>query len=235
MASRVVALFGKKKSGKNYLAQRLAVNTSEKALTAFAAPIKDIAAKIFGLPDSLLWGESELRDVFPIEWERSPKTFWDAAFWKGALLPNTEHNRALREIIEELFNKTVKVQQTPLPPYKTYTQSPITTRDILKAIGQGMRNRFGNDFWLGQTRNFIQECRGPVFITDGRLPHEFEYCKNMLATTVLIKGDEGAEDNHETERLQFKDSDFDFCIDNRKQNWGEFSATVADLNRKLGF
>lgn len=235
MASRIIALFGKKKSGKNYLAQRIATNASGKVLTAFAAPIKDIAAKIFSLPDSLVWGESHLRDVYPIEWERNPKTFWDTAFWKAALLPNTEHNRALREIIEELFNNTVKVQSSPLPPYKHYSQSSITTRDILKAIGQGMRVRFGNDYWLEKTRSFIETSQGPVIVTDGRLPHEFEYCKKLAASTILIKGDEEVVDNHETEKLPFKESDFDFFIDNCKQNWGKFPATVADLNKKLGF
>jgi len=214
----LVALFGKRNSGKNYLAKHLASNLSpDPWITAFADPIKQMARDLFGFTPERLWGESYLRDEFLEDWDSNADEKWHQTLWRVSTLENTRENRSIREAVEGLFQRYVTEA-----PNGEYLCSPFTVRDVLKEIGQKMRADFGDDYWNSK----VMVGEGHTLITDGRMAHELAWVRECRGLAVRVYGDVGGIDDHETERLEMPDSLYDFVFVNDRVG---FEAKLAGL------
>lgn len=222
MKKLVVAFFGPRGVGKNYLSEILtrsvSLETSVK-LTAFADPIKVLVQKIFGFSPYYLWGPSSSRDVFPIDWERNIREAWEGALdvirWSDKLLTKEERSLLLK-VYDKMYDECVEVQPVPGPPYVLHKpKTPFTPRYALREISEAFKEEFGQDYWVAKT--LAPTDYGVTVISDGRFPLEAAAVKANKGILIRVFNPKGEIlDDHPTEKclLDIPDGSYDFKIAN---------------------
>lgn len=243
----IILLAGLSGSGKNTLADALELEFEKygqkTVQMAFSDPIKELTQMIFGWDAYYLWGASQMRSVFPIHWERYPKVLWENAFsncmdvdvCRFALDLGLTY-QDLRSGVETLFNRCVKVQELPMPPYADYKWiEDLTAREILKCYGDLGRAIDPNMWVLELVKRAGKVQNAITIVTDARYPNEIQAIKELGGQVWLVvdgtpgAGTAQAPDTHSSESSLPKDpSVYDMKVYNDRSKGIEYLNKAAN-------
>lgn len=174
----VIALSGKAGVGKDTLADVL-VKRYEFTKIAFADPLRNICARVFYL-DPAMFIDRDKKDA---DMRRIYVDFHDLDAIRH-IVENEwgiEVTHDAREAMEELHGKELN-----------------TPRDVLRCIGNMLRETVDPDIWINLALKKIKETKGKVVITDARFENERDALNRIGAILVLIKrNDNGQTAEHE--------------------------------------
>lgn len=174
----IIALSGKKRVGKDTFADLL-VKRYEFTKIAFADPLRNLCARVFYL-DPNMFTDDDKKDA---DMKRIYLDFHDLDAIRHIVESEwgLEVTHDAREKMEELHGKELN-----------------TPRDVLRCIGNLLRETVDKDIWINLTLNRIKEMKGKIVITDARFENEREALNRIGAILVLIKrNDNGQTVEHE--------------------------------------
>jgi hypothetical protein len=194
----ILALSGKKKSGKDTIANFLVKDQGFIKLS-LATPLKDLLINVFRLDKDFLYDENkkdnELDDFITIDYSHLDK-IRDIITeeWGFAIDYET------RENIEEFYGTEIK-----------------TPRQLMQTIGTDLiRKNIRDDVFIVLLLEQIKKTPKPIVIADARLQNERETLVNIGATLGLVKRkiSEDKSDSHISENDLGDEDEYDLIIDN---------------------
>lgn len=190
----IIAVFGKKGSGKTTVAQ-IAAKKGYK-LIAFADPLKLTCSKVFNIPESVL-NDPIAKDNMQISISLN-----EAAL--SAFLWSLSNNYV--QIHPSAIDEAVGTYKGPSEVY--------TPRQLLQVLGTDLvRDCVDKEYWVKAASAKIEPNNKYIF-HDTRFENECDFVKNNLNGIILLVERAGQfnNDNHASE--QFKPQNFDFKINN---------------------
>lgn len=188
-----VAFFGKKGSGKNYMASELATRLPgiKFITTAFADPVKELVEWLFGVPKQDLWGSSKNRERILVGGSDLELEIFLARANQTLLYTPvlTDLSEILRQILKDL------ARDRP---------SNITARHLLRKVSEDIKAGMGEDFWIKklEQKRALETQKDPnsvLLVTDGRFPLEAKAIKDADGICVKIVNPKPQSDDHVTE------------------------------------
>jgi hypothetical protein len=174
----IIALSGKAATGKDTFADVL-VKRYEFTKIAFADPLRNICARVFYLDPSMFID----RDKKDADMKRIYLDFHDID--------------AIRYIVENEWGIEV-TQEAREAMEELHGRELNTPRDVLRCIGNMLRETLDKDIWINLALKKIKETKGKVVITDARFENERIALDRIGAILVLIKrNDNGQTVEHE--------------------------------------
>lgn len=193
----ILALSGKKKSGKDTIANFLVKDHGFKKLS-LATPLKDLIVKVFKIDKDLLYNENkkdEHLDYFiTIDYHHLDKIREIVSEEWGFPI-----DYETRENIEEFHGKEIK-----------------TPRQLMQTIGTDLiRKHIRDDVFIVLLLEQIKKTERPIVIADARLQNERETLLSVGAILGLVKRDIiKNEDDHISENDLGEEDEYDLIVDN---------------------
>jgi len=189
----IIALSAKARAGKDTFGDLLVSKYDFKKI-AIADPLRSLCSKVFRL-DMDMFTDDLKKDA---RMQRICLDFHDLDKIRRIVEDewNLEVTQEAREIMEELHGKEM--------------DSP---RDILRTIGNMLRDNVDKDIWINLILARIKSLGGKIIITDARFENEREAFRKLGALLVLIKRN----DNGQTKEHEFdlgSDDEYDVIFDN---------------------
>jgi hypothetical protein len=194
----ILALSGKKKSGKDTIADFL-VKDQNFVKISLATPLKNLIINVFKIESKYLNDDSlkdkELPEFITIDYEHIDK---------------------IRQIVSE--NWGFPVDYEAREKLESFHGTEIKTpRKLMQTIGTDMlRNHIRDDIFIVLLAQALKESRQPVVIPDARLQNEREFLKKIGAVMAIVKRHNPDEkpDDHISENDFGKEDDYDLVIHN---------------------
>lgn len=180
----IIALSGKAGSGKDTMADLL-VKRYEFNKIAIADPLRNLCARVFYISPEMFID----RDKKDERMQRIHIDFHDLDAIRVILEKEWgyEVTQEAREMMEELHGVGMD-----------------TPRDVLRTIGNIIRQAVDENIWINLAAIKIKELGGKIVITDARFENERQFFDKLGAISVLIKRN----DNGDT-----KEHEFDLGVD----------------------
>lgn len=218
----IIALSGKKGSGKSSLAQALLRNASElwpgKVVKKFALadPLKGILVDILGVDPALVYGDDTQKNTLTgLLWENLPHYH---------LVQIDRARKAISEGGTEGLLKDV------------CPSGPMTVREVLQEVGTGIFRRFSQQVWVNALLRAIRRSDAQVAVIDDvRFANEAQGVTDAGGVVVrLTRGITG--DSHLSETaLDGKSSLFSLVLDNQSQSFWETERALINWLCEQGF
>jgi hypothetical protein len=194
----IIALSGKKKSGKDTIANFLVKDQGFTKLS-FATPLKDLLIKVFRIDPDSLYNEDkkdkeldyyitidyshldDIREIISEEW-------------------GVKITYEMRENIEEFFGKEIK-----------------TPRQLMQVVGTDIiRNEIDDEIFINLLIEKTKTIQTPIVIADVRLENERNKLLELGAILGLVKRDFNRidEDEHISENDLGDEDEYDLVIEN---------------------
>lgn len=193
----IIALSGKKKSGKDTVANFLVKDRGFTKLS-FATPLKDLIVRVFKIDSNLLHDDSkkdeELDFNLSIDYSHLDHIRQIVSEEWGY---NIDYDT--RENIEDFFGKEIE-----------------TPRQLMQIVGTDiLRNHVDENIFINLLVEKIKQLQTPVVVADARLKNEREKLLELGAVLTLIKRDIGLdEDDHISENDLGDEDEYDLVIEN---------------------
>jgi hypothetical protein len=194
----ILALSGKKKSGKDTIADFL-VKDQNFVKISLATPLKNLIIDVFKIESKYLNDDSlkdkELPEFITIDYEHIDK---------------------IRQIVSENWGFPIDYEaREKLESF--YGTEIKTPRKLMQTIGTDMlRNHIRDDIFIVLLAQALKEACQPVVIPDARLQNEREFLKKIGAVMAIVKRHNPQEkaDDHISENDLGKEDDYDLVIEN---------------------
>jgi hypothetical protein len=214
--TKILALAGKKSSGKTTLAQFLAANRhelfgpgTEVKVYGFADPLKEFLRDVFGLTHEQLWGTEE---------EKNSKT---SILWES--MPGYEAH-----CIRALNN-------TPENHEFIYPRGPMTAREVMQVFGTQVVRRMDPDAWVrALLAKVAREAPDLAVVADTRFENEARGIQKVGGKVVRLLRRVGR-DAHASETALDAYPDFDLTLDNREAPLHETRRALVEALRLWGW
>ncbi len=201
----VIALSGKKRVGKDTFADTLVKRYGFEKI-AFADPLRNLCARVFYLDPSMFTSDT-LKDA---DMKRIYLDFHDID--------------AIRYIVESEWGYEVS-QEAREAMEELHGTELNTPRDVLRCVGNMLRNTLDKDIWINLALNKIKEKGGKIVVTDARFENERIALDKIGALLVLIKrNDNGTNVEHEFDLGS--DEEYDVIF----KNDGTIHAYTSDID-----
>ena len=175
----IIGLAGNLNTGKDTVAKML----PRFRPIAFAKALKDIAGKLFDIPNDVLWGPSHFRDI-PIE------SSWSDLYWMSA--KRRLGDETLRARIREVFTDKHyaealrNLQGMVEDRFDTELGSTVAPRHLLQQIGTEWGRAINPRVWLETVgRTIAERPQDNWVITDTRFFNEAKYAETELDGYVI--------------------------------------------------
>lgn len=212
MNKKILAITGRKQSGKDTLGNFLVSNATELfgpdfvvRKFGFADPLKDMVSELFRVPLAWLYGTDEDKNrPTTIQWGDLPHFNWDN---------------------NEMIAKVEKC---------------LTVRELLQQFGTEVVRRMDGDAWVNALYRKIarSECSLAVII-DARFPNEVNAVKEWGGKVVRLTRNHDVVAEHESERAldadRFGRGEFDAILNNIDLTPGQQSRELVFLLAKWGW
>lgn len=221
----IIALYGKKNSGKDSVGRIFQVLTS---------------SKYYDLLEPVLKGSKEKEDILNMDWDKfmvdNKNQTEDEFFSRFESYEIQRFAGSLKKCVSAITGATYKelndndFKKIEDPYLKT------TYRKLLQDIGESLRQNINEDIWVDSLFRNLEENSKWV-IVDLRYLNELEAVTDYEGLVVKIKGTkEENEDTHisETALDDLEDHNFDFVIDNsnREKGFKPLVSQVYDFVKK---
>lgn len=215
----IIALYGKKNSGKDSVGRIIQVLTSY---------------KYYSLLEPVLKGSKEKEDILNMDWDNFIKDNKDQTeddFYSR--FESYEIRRfagSLKKCISAITGATYKELNNNDFKEIEDPYLKITYRKLLQDVGESFRQIINEDIWVDSLFRNLEE-NSKWIIVDLRHVNELEAVTDYEGLVVKIKGiEEENKDNHisETALDYLEDHNFDFVIDNSDREHG-FKPLVSQV------
>lgn len=194
----IVALSGKKKSGKDTVANFLVKDQGFTKLS-LATPLKDLIIKVFRIDPNLLYDDekkdNELDGYITIDYSHLDEMRAIITEEWGVNI-----NYETRENIEEYFGKEIK-----------------TPRQLMQVIGTDIiRNEINDEIFINLLVEKMKSIQTHIVVADVRLENERSKLLELGAIMALVKRDINkiVEDDHISENDLGNEDEYDLIIEN---------------------
>jgi hypothetical protein len=193
----ILALSGKKKSGKDTIANFLVSDQNFKKLS-LATPLKDLLVKVFRVDERLLHDEdkkdTEMEDIITIDYH---------------------HLDDLRNVISEEWGFPI-AYDTRERIEEFHGMEIRTPRQLMQTIGTDLIRRYiRDDIFIVLLLEKISKSERPIVVADVRLENERETLREIGAILGLVKrAHVDNNDSHISENDLGTEDDYDLVIDN---------------------
>lgn len=189
----IIALSGKKRVGKDTFANVL-INKYGFNRVSIADPLRNLCARVFYL-DPKMFTDDDKKDA-PMK--RIHVDFHDMD--------------AIRMIVEKEWGYQIS-EESREAMEELHGKELDTPRDVLRCIGNILRDEVDENIWINVALNKIKELGGKVIVTDARFENEREIFRQLGAVSVLIKRNDNGQ-NAEHEFNLGEDSEYDVVFTN---------------------
>lgn len=233
--TKILAICGKKKSGKDTCANFLARNATEllaepnKSVKIYhwGDALKEFLIEYLDIPRNLLYGtDDDKNKLTHIRWEDMPH-------YEEILTTRYKNQLAmlggyqLAEIEDCTQFKDKIVQQ--LDGY-------MTVREILQHVGTEVMRRMNNKVWVNKLVTQIKRDNYDyALIADTRFPIEVEKIITLGAKTLRLTRHNNSGDTHISETALDNYEKFDYIIDNLNQSVVETYENLKDMIKIFGW
>lgn len=174
----IIALSGKMASGKDTFADVLIGRYSFNKIS-IADPLRNLCARVFYIDPAMFLD----RDKKDAQMKRIYVDFHDID--------------AIRYIVETEWGYTIS-EEVRNAMEEFHGKELDTPRDVLRFVGNMLRDNLDQDIWINLALHKIKETGGKIVITDARFENEREVFRQLGAILVLIKrNDNGESSEHE--------------------------------------
>jgi hypothetical protein len=193
----ILALAGKKKSGKDTIADFL-VKDQKFTKLSLATPLKDLIQKVFKLDKDYLYNDKKKDEEFDY-----------------VVTIDYYHLDKIRDIISEEWGFPIDYE-TREAMEELYGKEIRTPRQLMQTIGTDLiRKNIRDDVFIVLLLEAIKKTEGHIVIADARLTNERETLSNIGAHLCLVKRDlPENEDNHISENDLGEEDEYDLVIEN---------------------
>lgn len=212
MSKKILAITGRKQSGKDSLGNFLVSNATELfgpgfvvRRFGFADPLKEMVSNLFGVPLEWMHGsEKDKNRLTTVCWGHLPH-----------------------------FDRENEVNGRG--------SDSLTVRELLQQFGTEVVRRMSEDAWVNALHRKIERdglCDLAV-IPDCRFPNEILAVKEWGGKAIRLTRNQEAKAEHESEwsldRDYFDWDNFDVVVDNRNMSLGNQNHHLAELLREWGW
>lgn len=215
---RLLAISGRKQSGKDTLGNLLVANYGAKKY-GWADSLKGMVGDLFNVPDEWLWGsEEDKNNLTCVKWGNLPNWF-DLHYnhWK-----DISNKYPSQENILEKAN------------------SCLTVRELLQQFGSGVVRKMFSDAWVNAGKAKLRREQ-PEFavIIDMRFPNELFAVKELGGKSIRLTRKQEEVPKHESEWSLDKDKfdwkNFDTVIDNSRMGLKEQEEALISIMKGWGW
>lgn len=165
--TKILALSGKKQSGKDTLAKFLTVNAAQMLGTDkiktyyFANELKNFCRDFLDIPEALLWGTDEDKNTKThITWEGMPHLALIKAEW-------------VTKQLEGVKNTTPEITEGFIKTSATIFTGEMTVREVLQQVGSNIFRNMYDKIWVNKCIKTIKnDAMDIAVIADMRFPNE---------------------------------------------------------------
>jgi hypothetical protein len=236
---RIIALAGRKQSGKNTSYNCMKLWLPDAQEFAFAEPLKRMCVDILGISEKQAFGsDDDKNSVVPhLLWENFPAPAWrlpdGTTFMESTEIPPKEN------IVEWLGSKTLMrfwEGEGPEPERKT---GPMTAREVMQYWGSEIFRRAYSNVWADACIRKIRASACDIaVITDCRFENELQTVQSAGGKVIKLTRNIFPDDKHPSETAfdpeNFDQSRFDVVIDNQNMDVSEQCEVLYGTLRRWG-
>jgi len=227
--TKILAICGKKKSGKDTCANFLVRNANElldnpKSVKIYhwGDALKEFLIEYLDIPRALLYGTDEDKNKLThVKWTDMPHYETLLKKGKNKLL----QDKGYLEFSDADLNDII---------HKQYT-GQMSVRQILQEVGTGVMRTMNDCVWVNKLVTQIKRDNYDyAFIADTRFPLEIEKITALGAKTLRLTRCTN-NDNHISETALDNYKDFDYTIDNMNQDVADTYISLVEMIQKFGW
>jgi len=228
MSQLIITLSGKKRSGKNTLANFIAGSflTKTKQIERFTITKQGLFKykrdkEYYTLDEGTFNGEG-FHDVKMYAFSDALKRFCIDILgltYEQCYGEDADRNSVVPHIEWDTLPLSIRKAHDIVQTFPNGREGNMTAREVLQIFGTEMVRSMYHDAWARGTYNIVKREKIKLaIISDGRFPNELSIGKEFGAKSVRLLRDVSGGDNHLSETALDDYEDFDFTLDNRKMN-----------------